>query len=254
MLPLQHQRAFNILIAALTVGPEWIQWNFPDHITCRPVDGRRFISLRLHLDTSRTFATWLPFVNRRRCCVVDCVPIFDPCINRGSVYVLDPRWEAFTTGERQERGQWPTWFGGHIAWDHMYEGMQERDPGRTDAVCYLWIANCSVTGQHVTPPDQRFIKVRHETLMSERTHKRLNVLLVVCCAPSARDKKPLSEISVLFIHSLRWRERKKKKKPFMCLFLRALSTWCAATTAPAYSLIFFLLFLLSDIPASPSAG
>lgn len=158
-----------------------------------------------------TFATWLPFVNRRRCCVVDCVRIFDPCINRGSVYVLDPRWEAFTTGERRERGQWPTWFGGHIAWDHMYEGMQEHDPGRTDAVCYLWIANCSVTGLHVTPPDQRFIKVRHETLMSERTHKRLNVLLVVCCAPSARDKKPLSEISVLFIHSLRWRERKKKK-------------------------------------------
>lgn len=83
--------------------------------------------------------------------------------------------------------------------------------------------------------------------MSERTHKRLNVLLVVCCAPSARDKKPLSEISVLFIHSPRWRERKKKKKkPFMCLFLRALSTWCAATTAPAYSLIFFLSFFFAE--------
>lgn len=105
--------------------------------------------------------------------------------------------------------------GGHITLDHMYDGMQEHDPGRTNVVCYLWIANCSVTSLHVTLArwgEQRFIKVHHETLMSERTHKRLNVLVVVYSAPSIRNKKPLNNISVPFIHSLWWKE------PFHVLF------------------------------------
>lgn len=87
--------------------------------------------------------------------------------------------------------------------------------------------------------------------MSECTHKRLNVLLVVCCALGPTDNKPLSKISVL-LSSFSVAERKEEKKTFhlplpACTFDIVLKH----ITAPAaYSPVFFL----SDIPASPSAG
>lgn len=76
--------------------------------------------------------------------------------------------------------------------------------------------------------------------MSERTHKRLNVLVVVYSAASIRNKKPLNNISVPFIHSLWW------EKPFHVLFPAfAFAIVCDDThTVPAYSHI-----LLNGIPA-----
>lgn len=144
---------------------------------------------------------WLPFINRQQCCVGNCVLILQHYINRGSVYDLDPHCEAFTTGERPDLGQWLTWFGGHIAGSHVWRNARTWPKQNW---CGLILVNCELfsSGLHATPPDQRFIKVRHETWMSECTHKRLNVLLVVCCTLIAEDNKQLSKISVLCVRPL----------------------------------------------------